>query len=244
MRRRRRNRATWFPVLGFANGGGDDSSLSTVDVRNVEVSNQGGPNVLAIPIIPDIDINPDTGQLDAGGSVTRTLRDFVEGQSCLIERIVGTIQAEMVGGGTDNTTSHRVIVCAAIAVLPTSDSSPGDPAIPATEFNPLSSENSAQPWMWRRVWVLGNPGAGTGGPVGGAGLPQNNNFGSLAEGCKIDTKGTRRVIRREERIFLIYSFLDPFPANGGDVVNQLVNMYADVRVIGGMRHAKNRSQFK
>jgi len=238
---RRRNRATWFPILGFdTTASAAAGALSTVDVRTFEINANGGPNVLAIPIIPDIDIPPEVGQGVQDGAPIRTLRDIVEGQSCLIERIVGNIQWEIEQSSAAGIVSTRAICCSALAVLPTVDDGTGDPAITSDEFDPLRADNSAQPWLWRRVWVMGN----TAATVDNAqtGLPTNNLFGSLAEGSKIDTKGTKRMIRREERIFLIHSVLQPFPDTEGTFV--FGRVYADLRVIGTMRKAHNRSSFK
>lgn len=238
--RRRRNRATWFPVLGFQNGGSDDQGLVTVDTRVFTIAPTGGTNVLAVPIIPDIDIPVEAGQGIQDGVPVRTLRDIVQGQSCLVERIVGNIQWEIEQSSAAGIASNRAIVCSAVAVLPTVDDGSGDPDLTADEFDPLRANNSAQPWLWRRVWVLGNSAAVIAN--GSSGLPSNNTFGSLAEGSKIDTKGTKRMIRREERIFLIHSVLQPFPSNEGTAI--FARVYADVRVIGQMRAARNVSAFK
>lgn len=245
MRRRRRNRATWFPVLGFETlAAAGVNGLSTVDVRETPVDPNGSPNVLIIPIIPDIDVPPEQSQT-AGGNVETTLRDFVEGQSCIIERVVGNIVQEIRPAGNIASTTETIAVCAALAVIPTADNVPGQPAISAAELDPLRSDNSAQPWLWRRVWILGdqpNP-SGSGAGANGTNLPGNNLYGSVAEGTKIDTKGTKRAIQREQRLFLIYSFLNMFPnAETGEF--RTVRSFADLRVIGSMRKAHNRSSFK
>jgi len=236
--RKRRNRATWFPVLGFENQAGQ--GLSTVDIRSFNVDPLGGPNVLAIPIIPDIDIPVEAGQGAAGGAPIRSLRDIVEGQSCLLERVVGNIIWEVAQSTAQNLNSNSAIVCSALAVLPTADDGSGDPVITSDEFDPLRADNSANPWLWRRVWALGNVIPAVQGEA--TGLPTNNLYGSLAEGSKIDTKGTKRMIRREERIFLIHSVLQPFPGNEASLV--VARVYADLRVIGTMMKARNRSNFK
>lgn len=238
MRRNRRNRATWFPVLGFENVQGQ--GLSTVDVRELTVNAVGTPNVIAIPIIPDIDTPVESGQGTADGAPVRSLRDIVEGQSCLIERIVGNIVWSVELNLTQGVNSNTALACSAIAVLPTVDDGSGDPAIPADEFDPLRADNSANPYLWRRVWALGDTAPNVNGFA--TGLPTNNLYGSLAEGSKIDTKGTKRMIRREQRIFLIHSVLQPFP--GAEGTDMFLRVYADLRVIGQMVKAKNRSSFK
>jgi len=241
MRRKRRNRATWFPILGFNNNAPNTPQI-TVDLRTTSVSSDGTENALFIPIIPDIDIPAEQAQ-EVGGIVRTTLRDYVEGQTCIIERIVGNIIHELVPSFL-KATVERIIVCSAIAVFPTLDDGSGNPALSAPELDPLFADNSANPWLWRRVWVLGDEKGTSSGlnPTAGSGLPTNNLYGSVAEGSKIDTKGTRRAIRREERLFLVHSFMNTSPNTEGE--SRVINSFADLRVIGRMVKAHNRSSFK
>lgn len=237
MRKRRRNRSTWFPILGFDTTLAEAAGLSTVDIRDMVVNVDGNPNIVIIPIIPDVDVPPEQSQAGGGGQVGTTLRDFVEGQSCTIDRIVGTIQA---GYNTISTSGEvtQGILGVGIAVVPTADDGTGNPAVNANELDPLRADNSAQPWMWRRVWVLETPSSS----FFQSRFPTNNaSFSDMRSGPHIDTKGTRRVIRREERIFLIYStqaLVTGFTTAGS------IRVAADLRVLGHMTRAKNRSQFK
>lgn len=242
MRRKRRNRATWFPILGFANQGAGAQGLVTTDTRQLSVPSDGGTQVTVIPIIPDVTVPPEQLQAQIGTGIISTLRDFVEGQTCIIERIVGNIQ--IAGPTTGEVTDVAAYgVCAAVAVVPSADDGSGDPAISVAELDPWRADNSSQPWLWRRTWFLG----GNNGSLqvgNNHGYPSNNLFGSLAEGSKIDTKGTKRAIRREERIFLIYSTIALFPdSEATDLLNS-VHVHADLRVIGRLVKAHNRSNFK
>lgn len=239
MRRRHRRRSTWFPILGFDTIGTQAAGLSTVDVRDITVAPTGAPNITIIPIIPDIDVPPEESQ-QAGGEIRTTLRDFVEGQSCIIDRITGVCVWEAGFAGEAGALSS-IIACTAIAVVPTADDGSGNPAISANELDPLRADNSAQPWFWRRVWVLGNAGAQTsvGAPTQ---LPGNNTYGSAVDGPKIDTNGVKRAIRREERIFLIHSVLASFP--DAEAIQIQARAFVDLRVVGHMTKAHNRSSFK
>lgn len=244
MRRRHKRRATWFPILGFDTGAAAAlGAQSTVDVRSTSVSNDGSENALFIPIIPDVTVPPEQLQTPLGDAgVVTTLRDFVEGQTCIIERVVGNIQHELVPS-IEKGSEERIIVCSAIAVIPTADDGSGNPAVSAPELDPLRADNSSQPWLWRRVWILGDePRMELTIPAAGTRLPQNNLFGSVAEGSKIDTKGTRRAIRREQRLFLIHSFLNAFPSAEGEA--RVINSFADLRVIGRLVRSTNKSTFK
>lgn len=239
MRRRRRNRSTWFPILGFDTGvAANVNGLSTVDFRAFAVPATGAATVVPVPLIPDIDVPAEQAQSNAG-KVETTLRDYVEGQSCIIDRIVGNLQIGIVPSAA-KTSSETIICCAAIAVLPVEDDATGvNLALSIEDIDPLRADNSAQPWLWRRVWVLGDEKqAGNEGHF----FPQNNLFGSVAEASKIDTKGTKRAIRREQRIFMVYSFLNANPNIEGE--SRTVACSLDVRVLGRMTRAHNRSTFK
>lgn len=237
--RRRRNRSTWFPTLGFSNEA-PNQELTTVDVRQLSVDESGAPLVTFIPIIPDLDVPPDQLQVGGAGQVQTSLRDYVEGQSCIIERVVGNIQVMGPKVAGNPNTIAAYVVCAAIAVFPTDND--GNPALSVPELNPLASDNSAQPWYWRRVWALGgNEGSTNVGS--GIAYPTNNIFGSVAEGTKVDTKGVKRAIRREERIFLVYATQALFPDDEAIGLLNLIHVTADLRVLGRMVKARNRSQF-
>lgn len=231
--RRRRNRSTWFPILGFEVA---ESTFTTVDIRELSVNNNGVPSVTVTTIINDI---------DRGSQNTITgfsLRDQVEGQTCIIDRIVGKIVIERDALVVVPDEIATIIACAAIAVLPTDDDGLGNPALTTADLDPLNPNNSANPWLWRRTWILGASGSDQ---VGGRGeLPPHNLFGSVAEGSHVDTKGTHRAIRREERIFLIYSLQAAFPSNESVPLVNSVRAYADLRVVGRMTKARNKGSFK
>ena len=242
MRRRRGTRSRWFPILGFDTTGAGAVGLSTVDVRDLTVNADGTPNIIIVPIIPDIDVPVEQPQ-GIGGEVRTTLRDYVEGQSCIIDRIVGTIQVAY-AQFTAAEGTPEAIVAAGIAVVPVGDDGQGNPAVSAFELDPLRADNSAQPWLWRRVWVLGNKSSELGATAVFTGYPENNALGDIRSGPHIDTKGTKRAIRREERIFLIYSTQPVHPNNSGEAISGTATACADLRVLGKMVRAKNRSAFK
>lgn len=233
--RRRRNRSTWFPILGFEASAG---TFTTVDIRELNVQGNGDHTVTVVPIIQDID----QGTVDPSTTLVKSsLRDIVEGQTCIIDRIVGKIVVERDFRAEAATDPAVVICCAAIAVIPSQGSGEGDPAISTSELDPLNPGNSSNPWLWRRTWVLGTQDSTQ---VGGQnGLPPHNYSGSVAEGSHIDTKGSKRAIRREERIFLIYSLHAAFPDVEATTIVNGVRAYADLRVVGRMVKARNRGAF-
>jgi len=236
MRRRRRNRSTWFPVLGTAprsESGGLTSYYNTYTAAAADYH----IDVQSTPLIPDITWDPAVQATDA------TLRDYVEGQTCIVERIVGKIVAgcEQRASSSPGTIDivDTVIACAAIAVLPTRDD--GSIDVAAAEYNPLLSANLDKPWLWRRTWVLANNEA-VANTSGFFSHPASNEFfDSMATGPHIDTKGVKRAIQRNQRIFLILASVNNTIADPTEDVS--VQWTVDLRVLGRMVKAKNKSLF-
>lgn len=240
-RRRRRNRGTWFPILPF-NFGGEGYANSTTDSRIVGVAAAAGEHTLqAIPFLPD-----ETPDIDLINSTTdTTLRDYVEGQAYILERVVGTVQWNMaqINSNEGPSRPHAVACCTALAILPVNDEDQ-TPAIPPAEWDPLEPANSAQPWIWRRVWYLADN-------LSNSGLTSdrqtylpsgNNEYGSMREGTHIDTKGARRRVMREQRLFLIHATHSVDGADSAAGGEARVN--TDIRIFASMVKQRNRSTFK
>lgn len=236
MRRgRRRQRATWFPILPFTDG----DIGRTDDRRVLGVSPDPGTSDIAwTPLIPD-----ESGDIEDASSAGFTLRDFVEGQTCIIERVVGKIT-----WAVDNTAgaeySPRLIVCAsALAILPVDEL--GNVGIPSDEFDPLRAQNSSQPFYWRRTWLLTNQAQLVGQASRFTTVASNAFGGSNQTGPHIDTKGVRRAIRREQRLFLIHSVLSADPVGSPTTgLSGAAYVHADLRVLGHMTRSTNKSTFK
>lgn len=241
MRRKRRNRSTWFPILPFSDAEGTfQTNNASYDARLFGVLTHGTPNVAAIPLIPDVSTDPaDSVATD------NTLRDFVEGQTCIIERIVGKIvwwMGQNTPPADPNIAVTNCVACTAFAVLGTANDAGTSPELPSTEWDPLAAENAHKPWLWRRTWVLADNKVQTNLTHSEITLPSCNEFfASAYDGPHIDTKGTKRAIRRNERIFMIHSvrgFGDPDANLAGDA-----GVIADLRVLGRMTKSRNRGQF-
>lgn len=238
MRRKRQNRGTWFPVLGSLVGGSESEYLTTMDRQAFSVSTDPGfANIVANPLIPD-----ETPDVESAGVAT-TLRDFVEGQTCIIHRIVGKI-VWGVGQSQNAGYSPNVIVCASgIAVLPVADDT-NIPDLPSDEYDPLRPQNSSQPWLWRRTWILANNAQVNVASAVGFNHPASNEFfASRDDGPHIDTKGTKRAIRREQRIFLVHNVMNA-DINADEGTAGYAAVWTDVRVFGQMVRSRNKSTFK
>jgi len=220
MRRRRTNRSTWFPTLGTSIG--DDYAVTPVIYFDgVSVGDTvGSPSASAL-------VNDETHQPEATGI---SLRDAVEGQTYRCDRIVGNIFAGWRDLGVEG--ASDVIACAALVVLPVDDETQS-PELTEAEYAPLASENSAQPWMWRRTWLLGS---------GTSEMPSSNiNYGTAVGGPFVDTKGVKRIIQREQRLFLVTQVMKVDPSAEPGVA---VDWRIDLRVLGQMVRKKNHSTFK
>lgn len=239
MRRRRKNRSTWFPVLGTE--GEEGKPLNSVYTLNQTVELAYDIAMEVTPLIPDYTNDPSTTGADVD-----TLRDFVEGQTCIIDRIVGKIAVglnQLPGSGSGFNTAACVVACAAIAVLPVDDDGIAITTATGEQINPLAAENLDKPWMWRRTWTLTNRLAtGSGIQQYNYGFPTSNcEYGSVMDGPHIDTKGVKRAIQRNQRIFLILANQDKTPGEPNE--NTELRWVVDLRVLGRMQKARNKSLF-
>lgn len=241
MRGKRRNRSTWFPILGFFNTEGAQNT--SWDARPVTVNASGVSNVFALPLIPDQTHDPADVATEG-----YSLRDYVEGQTCIIDRVVGKInwalQSEAAASPRDVWTT--VICASALAVLPVGEDSP-TPEIASNEWDPLLATNLDKPFLWRRTWILGDQSStGTGGKLPLFFNSTNNQAGSVLDGPHLDTKGTKRAIRKNERLFMIHSIMGIETASGEQVASEdgAAVVIGDFRVLGRLIRGKNRSLFK
>lgn len=136
---------------------------------------------------------------------------------------------------------------------------------PAPAYNPQLVGTAREPWIWRRSWLL-NPfgnlwprGGSAAVPFGhavqlnanetggSASFPPNNAyFPGVLDGPHIDAKTARRI-RKHERLWLSFagcqypegSSLDP-----DHFVAATMKFVCDVRCLGALRKARNRSSFE
>lgn len=238
MRRKRRSGGAWLPVLPtdiFGNGSqlvSFTDGFATFDPGLPPVGTQPDAFPLAIPLTMD-----ETPRQESGA--THTLRDYVEGQDYVLKRVVGKVWmaiTEPIDGGN----VQRAICCAALAVLPVKDDNANTPDLDPAEYDPLRSENIQQPWLWRRTWILSDnySNAGT------IHYPHSTgDYGSVADGGHVDTKGTARRITKEQRTFIVFAARCLQPVTGGENITG-INYGYDLRLFGAMRRGRNRSTFK
>lgn len=228
MRRRRRAKYTWFPIIGSAGPAETDDNWSTLNgLFRVEAN---GTTFVAInPIVPDVPLEGDDIDTSAGGQLVQAI-----GQEYIVKRIVGKAHLGVSGPLDDPPTTifpKTVLIGMGIFVARANDRQVGGgqntPIGSATaaerieNYSPLSEDVIREPWMWRRTWVLstgrGQGGAAAAGPQFGivangadvsfvqhiqAGAPKTNaGYGSALDGPHFDIKSARRV-RTDERLWL------------------------------------------
>lgn len=247
MRRKRGSRGTWLPVLPTAltqsEGGTQYATWYEDSYSMVGFNNSYNGDAVAVPLIPDFtpqDANL-TGQQDI------TLRDLVEGQDYVLKRTVGKVWATInnQAGSAGDFPLSPYIFCLALAVLPVQDDNQSIPAMPNADFCPLNSQNSQQPWLWRRTWILQNTLNATQQTVDfpAYGAQSTWQYGSIADGGHLDTKVQRRV-RKDQRLFIVAQAGQLLFGDGGTELPSSFRWGYDLRFFGAMRKANNKSTFK
>lgn len=234
MRRRKRN-GTWLPIIPTTFG----DEPSTIDATWYETTltwpqgnlSPGDSAQNAFPLTYDdsaLQFNDDNA----------SLRDKTEGQDYVLERIVGKGWFRN-DGNAGESALREVIACLAFGVFPTTQE--GGIALPEYEWNPLFAQNAQQPWIWRRTWRLSQTGVWTGGtgafPISTAGY-------TGLDGGHIDTRGSKRRITKEHRVYIIAAaqvVVEDADVDPG-VINQMSWGY-DLRLFGGLRKPRNNSSF-
>lgn len=243
MRTRRRRKYTWFPQLGFQ-GAQPENDTTVLPITPAVVPGSGAlSDVVIFPIVPDTPKDTPT----AG---TENLDDFI-GNEYLLKRIVGRV---WFAAGFNDSTAPNVILDIAVGIgffVARADRTAAAGASPigtatAVErkenYGPLTLQNTREPWIWRRVWLVSNSTivAATNAIVPGN-YPRNNLDGSVAEGSHIDAKTARRVGDDDRLFCAIQTVATLVSGNPGDL--QLQDFTMDVRVLGALRKARGKSAF-
>lgn len=109
-----------------------------------------------------------------------------------------------------------------------------------SNYNPSIINNWADPWVWRRSWMLDNFAEAIAVDTRAA-FPENNvNTGSVMDGPHVDVK-TGRVIALEERLFLVTAITAVLSGEAGGATTSQVHFTGELRMVGSLRNmAGNR----
>lgn len=237
---RRKPRVAWLPPaltdrLGTAPG------VATVGIQSASfIRVLTGPGLSAPPNNEEIALVKDFA--NAGSGAVQQLTDLtladIQSSGYRLRRVVGKIivivlQDEAVTGPT------IFKVTAGLMVRRTNDggqSAASTAALNADEISVSNIQNFADPWIWRRSWVMANktPGALAIDPSSAV-LPGSNIFGyggSVHESSHVDAK-TARIVGPEERLFLDIS-VEGVNGNAQDDPGAVL-VVGDLRTLGSLR---------
>lgn len=235
MRRRSKPRVVWLPPTN-ANSI-DPSNRSVWQLASVSGigSAAGDSGTLEVPIVLD---GSQSDPLDP----TSSLSDIAN-SGYRLRRIVGKVYCFI--SQTEDIFASTFGVTAGFIIRRTDEtgSSLATQGALQERFSPADIDNSMDPWIWRRSWLLQN-GPSHAGDVGAVsnevlseqlGRSPGQNFGFYtggnAEGPTVDQK-TARIVGPEERLFLDVSCVNLLGA--GAETTSLVVIY-ELRVLASMR---------
>lgn len=229
--RGRRPRVVWLPQDPFfsvdSSGLGHSTLMSAVDT--LAGSTTAGETVTIVaPCVRDVPINP----LTAGS----TLAD-IENSGYRLRRIVGKIWVGYITRGVEPTPPALVCCTAGFIVLRCDDQ--GIPLAPTgnDNYNTLIIENTENPWIWRRSWLVGNPNGAAGSIINSQsgttpGFINNLTLGGNSDGPHVDAK-TARIVGPDERLFLVLSTMTIDVGDNG-IAGQVQWLW-DCRYLASMR---------
>lgn len=182
----------------------------------------------------------------------------VIGNEYFLDRVVGKMFISHSPSSSAEGPIGPILVGAGMFVARADDVVPGRPvgATNAQErndnYSPLEWDTIREPWLWRRVWLLGGafPGAQP-NLLGGASnwdkWPAANwLYGSMADGPHFDQK-TKRRVGQDDRLWFAFTTAYP-PTYLDDLVGPVVaqgatRVYLDYRLHGSLRKARPTGRF-
>lgn len=233
--RRRGPRVVWLPPATTNRIGGTASIGTQPGAFDFFVGFAAGtiaPGITSTGIIPLVSDIP-TGEAQFAGLATNTLSD-IYGSSYRLRRVVGKIfiscpQTQ----GTAQGVIPRYFVTAGIIVLRVQPDGTPLQSVPGG-YSPSIITSWADPWIWRRSWILDN-----GVEAGAVDLKSiypetNTQYGSVMDGPHVDQR-TARVVDEEERLFLVVGVTNVIVANAGGTAQSEVRVTGELRFVASMR---------
>lgn len=253
--RRRRQKLTWLPTNGTASGYVGEDPYVTAEYQG-QLAIAQGVSVAHI-IFPLVPPDEPIEQNFAGAS----LPDVVGSSEYVVKRIVGNFFATSYANVAADTTHPASLVYFGIFVARADGDDPTLPiggltSAPQTthrNYSPHDNQTIREPWMFRRSWVIGNYATQGGQLVANVTLTQSGawqrfpkttaEYSGIRSGPHFDVKSARRI-RNDERLWGIVSAA-PAPLNwpNGANTDNRVEFIVDYRILGGLRRARNRSNF-
>lgn len=254
---RRRRKYTWFPNLGTTQPLADDSPFQGVEFTLPGIN----PSQV-------ISIAPLT--YDRPSETTDTVDDEnlgeIIGNEYIIERIVGSWYCNLSESSPPPIDGSTAVLVTAGIFVARADTNTGNPDLPIGSitgdeaihnYSPQHVDNTREPWMFRRTWMLGCPypsAAGDGVLLTNntspnpqisftrRAYPQSNvGYGDSMSGSHVDVRSVRRVAD-DERLFAVLT-AQMWPSNVQTESDTVVVSYFDYRILGALRKARGKSSF-
>lgn len=234
--RRRKAKVVWLPTTNAfsADQGGALANTTTwqLTTQSLFGTITGDHEAFEIPVTLD-------GSQSDPLNPTSSLAD-IENSGYRLRRIVGKVYI-LIAQTTNDATTAVYGVTAGFMVRRTGQGGIASlaslaPAVAGevgAELNPGLIDNSMDPWIWRRSWLLADNGTNSTNPFDVTQLPANNygaQYPGPLEGPHVDQK-TARIVGPEERLFLDVGVTTILPSNN---ITSLV-LITDLRVLASMR---------
>lgn len=230
MRRRRKPRVVWLPpdsnnrlganpAVGGFNAGAFDFFLDILGPGSVAGDSTTG----YIAVNADIP----TAEFQSSGLAVTSLADIYS-SGYRLRRIVGKVYVSLFQSLAEAGDIPQVLVTAGFIVLRVDPG--GQPLSAATpaSYSPAAINGWADPWIWRRTWMLSNitEAVALGLPL----FPDTNVAQTTFDGQHVDAKTARRI-GQEERLFF---FANAMVAKAGGGGNAHVSITGEVRCVASM----------
>lgn len=248
--RRRRRKYTWFPQLGSQGSTAEDDT-SVLSIAIPQTTGAALSDVNIFPVLPDVPLEALGTTITPGANTS--LVNYIASEYFL-RRIVGKFACRLHPFISTDANQIQAATIAAgflIARAAEAETITGGPigAANAAErkqnYGPLNIQTTREPWIWRRTWTLSPlEAAGSGVQVFGTStglFPPNNYLGSVAEGSFIDAKTARRVGNDDRLFFAVQTMIND--QTGTPAAYTFPDAVLDIRVLGALRRARNRSVF-
>lgn len=263
MRRKRRSRGTWFPMLASNRIVGEDVYAYSLIRPTIAIPLNGSPIIGVVPVTFDDPQEPPNANPDTEGLAEFLGNEYIFKRalgSCFVSRDVQRLEM-----GTTPIDSAGVIVTAGffVARAQSDNTLPAQSNVPIgwdnqtsqtlfDDYSPQAQASIRKPWMWRRSWILGwnesrqydQTGEGDRETSIYSSYPRNNvMYPSGPSGPSVDIKSRRRI-QQDERLWFAYGGLwlaervledESLPVN--------VRFDLDIRIFGTLVKAKARGAF-
>jgi len=218
-------------MLGVDHQAGDGNTTAIRIFQAVANSNANGAyGAAVVPLQFDSPWNQDDAAInDQAG--TRTL--YNAQPDFILKRVVGklvvTAGLEEADPAPETRIPTAIAACAALFVADAEhEGQAGSPSVPQgfsdaeIDYSPWSIQNSTQPWMWRRTWMLST--GFTGDQPGNQTeldahrhLPRNNvQYGAgIFDGPHVDWKGGRRIGQNQRLYLIVWGYNLPISTGSG-----------------------------